>query len=56
MEHKITFTNIKGFFVRNLKNMGKYYQECQKNQFVHTASVQVPWSHNILILDKIKEE
>ena len=35
--------------------MKKYYKECSKNQFVQTASAQIPWSHNILILDKIKE-
>lgn len=56
IELKVTFPNIKGFSVRNLKNMKKYYRECQKNQFVQTASAQIPWSHNMLILDKIKED
>lgn len=56
IELKISFPNIKGFSVRNLKNMKKYYIECQKSQIVQTVSVQIPWSHNILILDKIKEE
>lgn len=55
IELKASFPNIKGFSVRNLKNMKKYYKECSKNQFVQTASAQIPWSHNILILDKIKE-
>lgn len=36
--------------------MKKYYIECQNSQFVQTASAQIPWSHNILILDKIKDE
>jgi predicted nuclease of restriction endonuclease-like (RecB) superfamily len=36
--------------------MKKYYIECQKNQFVQTASAQIPWSHNILILDKVKDD
>ena len=27
-----------------------------KSQFVQTASAQIPWSHNMLILDKIKDE
>src|SRR5574344_77126 len=56
IELKISFPNIKGFSVRNLKNMKKYYIECQKSQIVQTASAQIPWSHNILILDKIKDE
>lgn len=56
IELKISFPNIKGFSVRNLKNMKKYYIECQKSQIVQTASAQIPWSHNMLILDKIKDE
>ena len=36
--------------------MKKYYTECQKSKIVQTASAQIPWSHNMLILDKIKEE
>ncbi len=55
-ELKIEFPNIKGFSIRNLKNMKKYYLECKKSQFVQTASAQIPWSHNLLILDKIKKE
>ena len=55
IELKISFPNIKGFSVRNLKNMKKYYKECKNDKFVQTASAQIPWSHNILILDKIKE-
>lgn len=56
VELKVSFPNIKGFSVRNLKNMRKYYKECSANQFVQTASAQIPWSHNILILDKIKSD
>ena len=56
IELKVSFPNIKGFSVRNLKNMKKYYIECQKSQIVQTTSAQIPWSHNMLILDKIKDE
>lgn len=55
-ELKITFPNIKGFSVRNLKSMKKYYLECTKNKKVQTSSAQIPWSHNMLILDKIKND
>lgn len=55
LELKITFPNIKGFSVRNLKSMKKYYVECAKNEKVQTLSAQIPWSHNMLILDKIKD-
>ena len=56
IELKITFPNIKGFSVRNLKNMKKYYTECTKNEKVQMSSAQIPWSHNMLILDKIKDD
>lgn len=56
VEIKITFPNIKGFSVRNLKSMKKYYIECTKSKKVQTSSAQIPWSHNTLILDKIKED
>ena len=55
-ELKIIFPNIKGFSVRNLKNMKKYYDVCAKNELVQMASAQIPWSHNMLIFDKIKDD
>lgn len=56
IELKITFPNIKGFSVRNLKSMKKYYIECSKNEKVQMSSAQIPWSHNMLILDKIPDD
>lgn len=56
IELKISFPNIKGFSVRNLKSMKKYYLVCSQNEKVQTASAQIPWSHNMLILDKIKSD
>lgn len=53
-EMKIEFPNIKGFSVRNIKNMKKFYTEISSNEKVQMASAQIPWSHNLLILDKIK--
>lgn len=55
-EMKIEFPNIKGFSVRNIKNMKKFYTEISSNEKVQMASAQIPWSHNMLILDKIKNE
>ena len=42
LELKITFPNIKGFSVRNLKSMKKYYIECNKSKKVQMASAQIP--------------
>ena len=52
---KIEFPNIRGFSVRNIKNMKKFYAEIISNEKVQMASAQIPWSHNLLILDKIKD-
>lgn len=49
---KVEFPNIKGFSVRNIKNMKKFYKELSEDKKVQMASAQIPWSHNMLILDK----
>lgn len=55
-ELKLSYPGMKGFSVRNLKNMRKYYLICSKNEKVQKASALIPWSHNILIFDKIKND
>lgn len=56
MDLKINFPNSKGFSARNLHNMHKYYEICINNPILQTASAKLPWSHNILIFDKIKDD
>ena len=53
---KVDFPNMKGFSITNLKYMRKYYLECQKDERLREWSAKIPWSHNILILSKIKDE
>lgn len=36
--------------------MAKYAASYPDVQFVQTVSAQIPWSHNIAILDKEKDE
>lgn len=55
IELKNTFPNIKGFSARNLQNMKKYYVAISNEQILQTPSAKIPWSHNLLILDKIKD-
>ncbi len=55
-ELKLSFPNMKGFSVRNIKNMRKFYLVCSKNEKVQKVSALIPWSHNILIFDKVKED
>ena len=53
---KIDFPNMKGFSITNLKYMRTYYLECQRDEKMKELSAKIPWSHNILILSKIKDE
>jgi len=52
---KLAFPNAKGYSVRNLKYMAKFAATYPDRQFVQTVSAQIPWSHNIAILDKVKD-
>ena len=38
--------------VRNLKYMTKFVETDPDREFVQTPSAQIPWGHNIVILDK----
>ena len=52
---KLAFPNAKGYSVRNLKYMAKFAATYPDQQFVQTVSAQIPWSHNVAILDKVKD-
>lgn len=52
---KLAFPNAKGYSVRNLKYMAKFARTYPDRQFVQTVSAQIPWSHNVAILDKVKD-
>ena len=51
---KLSFPDAKGYSVRNLKYMAKFAATYEDEQFVQTVSAQIPWSHNVAILDKVK--
>ncbi len=52
---KLEFPEIKGFSIRNLKNMKKFAEEYQDFEFVQSVAAQITWTHNVLLLDKIKD-
>lgn len=52
---RISLPNVKGYSVRNLKYMAKFALTYSDKEFVQTVSAQIPWSHNVAILDKVKE-
>lgn len=51
---KLSFPEAKGYSVRNLKYMAKFAATYEDEEFVQTVSAQIPWSHNTVILDKVK--
>ena len=44
------FPSAKGFSVRNLKNMARFYREYPKIEIVQSVTAQITWTHNIEIL------
>ncbi len=53
---KLEFPDSKGYSVRNLKYMSKFAEEYPDREFVQTVSAQIPWSHNVAIMDKVKDQ
>ena len=52
---RIAFPDSKGYSVRNLKYMARFAEIYPDREFVQTVSAQIPWSHNVAILDKVKD-
>ncbi len=52
---RIAFPESKGYSVRNLKYMAKFAETYPDREFVQMVSAQIPWSHNIAILEKVKD-
>jgi predicted nuclease of restriction endonuclease-like (RecB) superfamily len=48
------FPEMKGFSVRNLTYMRKFAAEYTSIEFVQQVVAQLPWSHNIFLMDKVK--
>ena len=55
-ELKLEYPNATGYSVRNLKYMKKFYSEYKDDELVQQLVAQVPWGHNIVLMDKIKDK
>ena len=55
-EIKIELPNIEGFSERNLKRMKRFYNEYKEYEKVPQAVAHLPWGHNILLFEKIKDK
>lgn len=52
---RIAFPESKGYSVRNLKYMAKFAETYPNREFVQQVVAQIPWGHNIVLLDKIAD-
>ena len=53
---KLDFPNATGYSVRNLKYMAKFARTYPEIEVVEKIATQLSWSHNTLLLDKVKNE
>lgn len=53
---KLEFPDMKGFSVRNLKYMRAFAEAYKDIEFVQQLVAQIPWGHNCILLDKVKDE
>ncbi|MCX4364386.1 MAG: DUF1016 N-terminal domain-containing protein [Bacilli bacterium] len=53
---KIKYPKAKGYSPRNLRNMRKYYLSVKDNKELKELSYKIPWSHNTVIMDRVKED
>ena len=56
LELKLAFPNLKGFSVRNLKYMKKFYNEYKDDAEIVQLVAQLPWTHNIILIEKVKDK
>lgn len=50
------FPEMKGFSSRNLKYMRKFAEEYPDFEFVQQVVAQLPWGHNVLLIDRIQDK
>lgn len=52
---KLAYPGNTGYSVRNLKYMAKFAQIYPDIEFVQQAVAQIPWGHNIVLMDKLED-
>ncbi len=53
---KEAFPEVRGFSDRNVWNMRRFYEEYKNNPFLQQAVAEIPWGHNLLIMEKVTDE
>lgn len=52
---RMEFPESKGYSVRNLKYMAKFAEAYSNREFVQQVVAQIPWGHNVVLLDKVSD-
>ena len=52
---RMDFPESKGYSVRNLKYMAKFAETYPVREFVQQVVAQIPWGHNVVLLDKVSD-
>ena len=52
---KLSFPEMKGYSVRNLKYMAKFAARFSTDEIVQAPLAQITWYHHIALMDKVKE-
>ena len=52
---RMDFPESKGYSVRNLKYMAKFAETYPNREFVQQVVAQIPWGHNVVLLDKVSD-
>ena len=50
------FPNMSGFSTRNIKLMVQFYKEYADDEIGQLSVAQIPWTHNIILIQKIKDK
>ena len=53
---RLEYPDAKGYSVRNLKYMAKFAETYPDKEFVQQVVAQIPWGHNVVIMDKVPTE
>lgn len=53
---KMSFLNLKGFSVSNLKYMKSFYNEYKNEEEFVQLVARLPWKHNITLIQKVKDK
>lgn len=56
IELKLTFPNMKGFSERNIRSMRLFYEEYADDEKWQQLVAKLPWGHNLLLIEKIKDK